>query len=121
MIFGLGLLAFVLGVHVSSMMSTVWLALLGVWPARVRFLLCGPHKPTNAPDMYLIGKRIFLFCHGYFTVQWCCVGLTSVMKTSGSKHCVQYYACPADSALRVMPILIHCGQRVGRLPRCLLC
>ena len=49
MIFGLGLLAFVLGVHVSSMMGTVWLALLGVRPARVLFLLCGPHKPMNAP------------------------------------------------------------------------
>ena len=55
---GLGLLACVPGVHVSLMMGIVWPALRGVRPARVRFLLCGPHKPMNAPDMHLIGKII---------------------------------------------------------------
>ena len=59
---GLGLLAFVLGAHVSLMIGTVWLALSGVQPASVRFLLCGSHKPMNAPDIYSIGRRIcFLF------------------------------------------------------------
>ena len=55
---GLGLPACVPGVHVSSRTGIMWLALRGVRPARVHFLLCGPHKSMNAPGMYLIGKRI---------------------------------------------------------------
>ena len=55
----LGRLVRVLDVRISSVVDIVCLALPGVRPARVRFLLCGPHKSMNAPDICSIGKRIF--------------------------------------------------------------
>ena len=121
MMVGLGLLAFVLGVHVSkcvindghsvsssSRCAASKGAFSSLWTSQIHE--CSRH---------ILDRQDNLFFVLMVTLQRCCVELVSVMMISGSRHFVQYLACLADSALRVTLILIHCGQRVRRLPRCL--
>ena len=74
---------------------------------------------THECSRHVLDRQENLFFVLVVTLQRCCVELVSAMMISGSRHFVQYLACPTDSTLRVTLILIHCGQRVRRLPRCL--